>query len=93
MEFEWDELKELKNITKHGISFARSVETFKDPYGRKVRDSEHSESESRFIWVGEDSNKEVLTTRFTVRGKKIRIIGCGAWRKYRKIYYETKNKE
>lgn len=88
MEFEWDETKELKNIAKHGISFARSVETFRDPHGLKIRDSAHSDTEPRFLWVGRDSNGAVLTTRFTLRGKKIRTIGCGEWRKYRSIYYE-----
>lgn len=33
MEFEWDEEKEQKNIAKHGISFARPVQTFRDPRG------------------------------------------------------------
>ena len=93
MEFEWDEAKELRNIAKHGISFARSVETFREPHGLKIRDAAHSNIESRFLWVGKDSKGKILTTRFTMRGKKIRIIGCGAWRKYRKIYYETKNQE
>lgn len=45
MYFEWDEKKDLQNFTKHGISFARSVETFRDPNGVKLQDPSHSTNE------------------------------------------------
>lgn len=93
MEFEWDEDKEQKNLVKHGISFARAVQTFRDPRGVMLVDLTHSEKEERLLWVGKDSDGKILTTRFTVRGKTIRIIGCGRWRKYRKIYENAKEKE
>lgn len=92
MEFEWDETKERENIDKHGFSFLRATEAFRDPYGVKLADSTHSEKENRFFWVGKDSKGLILTIRFTLREQKIRIIGCGSWRKYRKYYEEALKK-
>jgi uncharacterized DUF497 family protein len=52
MEFEWDAVKELLNIKKHGVSFLESVETFLDPNGFQMKDLKHSEAESRSYWIG-----------------------------------------
>jgi len=86
VEFEWDESKEKENLRKHGVSFACAVESFRDPKGIRLIDSAHSSSEQRFYWVGKDSDGRIVTTRFTERGSKIRIIGCGYWRKFRRHY-------
>ena len=91
VEFEWDEAKERQNLRKHGISFVSAIEAFRDPRGIKLIDERHSGSEPRFFWVGRDSSGRVLTTRFTQRGAKIRIIGCGHWRKFARHYYEAEN--
>lgn len=90
MDFEWDELKQLENIRKHGVSFAQAIESFSDPAGIKLVDLEHSDEELRLYWVGKDSTGEILTTRFTQRGSNVRIFGCGKWRKYRRYYNEAK---
>ncbi|MBI1821887.1 MAG: BrnT family toxin [Nitrospirae bacterium] len=89
MEFEWDALKELINIRKHGIPFSDSVESFFDPKGIQLMDRKHSGSEKRFYWVGQTAKGRVLTTWFTRRGDIIRIIGCAEWRKFRRLYDET----
>jgi hypothetical protein len=88
MEFEWDAAKEISNLKKHSVSFSEAVETFHDPNGFQIEDTKHSESEDRFYWVGKASSGNVLTTRFTKRGTKIRIIGSAEWRKLRKLYDE-----
>ena len=41
-----------------------------------------------FYWVGKRSSGRVLTTRFTRRGTKIRIIGSAEWREFRRLYSE-----
>ncbi|MBN1114818.1 MAG: BrnT family toxin [Oligoflexia bacterium] len=93
MEFEWDNRKEKENITKHKVCFSEAVDSFFDPGGFKLMDTEHSNSEERFYWVGKTKDDRVLTTYFTIRGNKIRIIGSAEWRKFRRLYYETtKNK-
>ena len=88
MEFEWDLDKETENIRKHKMSFAEAVECFYDPDGFLLVDEKHSRSENRFYWIGKSSSSRVLTTRFTKRGTKIRIIGSAEWREFKRLYYE-----
>ncbi len=93
MEFEWDDSKEKLNIKKHKVSFAESVGTFFDPSGIQLVDESHSGAEKRYYWIGMSKSDKILTTYFTKRGSKIRIIGCAEWRKFRRLYYEaTENK-
>jgi len=88
MEFEWDASKEGENLRKHGVAFAEAVESFFDPDGLLLVDAKHSSAERRFYWVGKSSSGRVLTTRFTRRGTKIRIIGAAEWREFRRLYSE-----
>jgi uncharacterized DUF497 family protein len=87
MEFEWDEDKNLINISKHGVSFYRAQNAFFDPDRIIHEDITHSGAERRFFCFGFDGDG-VVTIRFTIRANKIRIIGAGYWRKGRKIYEE-----
>ena len=88
MEFEWDYLKEKKNRKKHKISFLEAVETFSDPNGIELDDISHSQSETRQFWIGKTKDGRILTSWFTRREQRIRLIGCANWRKFRR-YYET----
>ena len=88
MEFEWDASKDTENLRKHKISFAEAVESFYDPAGFVVVDGRHSEIEQRFYWIGKSSLGRALTTRFTRRGAKIRIVGSAEWREFRRMYNE-----
>jgi uncharacterized DUF497 family protein len=88
MEFEWDANKEVDNLRRHGVSFAEAVESFFDPRGLLLADEKHSTLEERFYWVGMCASGRVLTTRFTRRGMKIRIIGSAEWREFRRLYSE-----
>ena len=93
MEFEWDDEKYVENLRKHKVSFFESLETFQDPNGFKMIDVKYSTSkEQRFYWIGKSKSERILTTRFTMRDKKIRIIGSAEWRKFRKLYEATKIK-
>jgi uncharacterized DUF497 family protein len=90
--FEWDLAKDLENFRKHGVGFGEAAETFLDPCGFTMRDEKHStEEEPRFFWVGKSQAGRVLTTRYTERGGRIRIIGSAQWRRYRKLYEATQN--
>jgi hypothetical protein len=88
VEFEWDASKEADNLRKHRVSFTEAVESFFDPYGLLLVDEKHSSAEERFYWVGKSASGRVLTTRFTRRGPKIRIIGSAEWREFRRLYNE-----
>jgi uncharacterized protein len=91
MEFEWDASKDADNLRKHRVSFAEAVESFFDPNGLLLVDEKHSRAEDRFCWVGKSSSGRVLTTRFTRRGTRIRIIGSAEWREFRRLDSEKAN--
>ncbi|MBI5782967.1 MAG: BrnT family toxin [Gammaproteobacteria bacterium] len=73
--------------------FREAVESFFVPHGFQLVDAKHSREEQRFYWVGKSEAGRILTTRFTRRGKKIRIIGSAEWRKFRRLYHETTKPE
>ncbi len=92
MYFEWDKLKDAINEVKHGVSFNRAQFAFADPHRVITEDLDHSSpNEQRYFCFGKVGD-EVLTTRFTIREGKIRIIGAGYWRKGKKIYEEKTRK-
>ena len=84
-EFEWDEEKNLLNFKKHGYTFEEALKVFKDPNQLTLYDEKHSWDEARYFCIG-NVNGVILTVRFTVRNKKIRIFGAGRWRKGESIY-------
>ncbi|QTA80276.1 Putative toxin-antitoxin system, toxin component, type II BrnT [Desulfonema limicola] len=88
MKFEWDENKNLENIKKHGISFEISQKAFLDAHRIIAEDIKHSnENEKRYFCFGKIDN-DIITVRFTIRDKNIRIFGSGIWREGRKKYEE-----
>jgi uncharacterized protein len=83
--FEWDPGKDLENQKKHGVSFSSAQNAFLDSKRVILEDVIHSLSEKRFYCVGK-VGEGILTVRFTLREKIIRIIGAGYWRKGKSIY-------
>jgi uncharacterized protein len=83
--FEWDDGKDAINQERHGVAFVDAQEAFFDGNRIIAQDAAHSEDEPRFFCIGE-TRKGILTVRFTVRGRNIRIIGAGSWRKWSKFY-------
>ena len=83
--FEWDSKKDRENQTKHGVPFEAAQYAFADPQRVIAEDHEHSQTEKRYFCFGV-VGEGILTVRFTVRGKTIRIFGAGYWRKGRRIY-------
>lgn len=53
-EFEWDPVKERKNVRKHHVSFRQAAVVFRDPNHLSIYDEEHSEEEDRWITMGFD---------------------------------------
>ena len=86
LDFEWDEDKEAKNIKKHGIDFVSASHIFLDRNRIEYYDTQHSESEDRFITIG--MVEEILTVVYTERKSTIRIISARlATKKEIKRYY------
>ena len=83
--FEWDPEKEKHNVAKHGLSFTEAIDAFLDPRRVIAVDDAHSEEEPRFFCVGM-IEKKIATVRFTMRTRKVRIIGAGYWRKGKAVY-------
>ena len=93
--FEWDELKNLANVYKHGVSFEEAQFAFTDPRRCIILDETHTtELEQRYYCIGKIHAK-ICTVRFTLRKSSIRIIGAGYWRAQKKEYenlnIKTKN--
>jgi uncharacterized DUF497 family protein len=85
--FEWDEAKNQENTIRHDVSFEEAVRAFRDPKRVIIKDVDHSLSEERYHCMG-IIERGIVTVRFTYRGRSIRILGAGYWRKGRKIYEE-----
>ena len=85
MTFEWDATKDETNRLKHGISFERAQDAFFDPKRVIARDTQHSGSEKRYYCMGQ-VDEGIVTVRFTIRRRRIRIIGAGYWRKGKAAY-------
>jgi uncharacterized DUF497 family protein len=83
--FEWDPEKDALNREKHGVSFEEAQRAFADPRRVIETDDGHSAAEDRYFCYG-NVDGEILTVRFTERGKTTRIFGAGIWRKGRRIY-------
>jgi len=83
--FEWDEVKNLLNQSKHGVSFEQARHAFTDPNRLIFADFDHSVDEDRLFCIGWVETG-VMTVRFTYRDKRIRIFGAGYWNKGKRIY-------
>lgn len=75
MRFQYDPAKAAGNLKKHGISFADAEGVFYDPLAIHQLDPD-SESEERFVAVGEGSAGTLLVVVYTLRGEEIRLISA-----------------
>ena len=88
--FIWDKDKAETNKQKHKVSFEVAVHIFNDPYLCEFYDSNHSETEERYSYIGSVMGDLVLFVISTDRNGKIRIISARkATKKERNYYYEN----
>ena len=59
-EFEWDPLKAETNLTKHGVTFERASEVFRDPLALTIPDYEQSVGELRWITLRKDERNQYV---------------------------------
>ena len=80
MKFEWDTNKEKNNVQKHGITFEQASYVFADPFALNKYDSDHSNSEERWILLGKSLTETILVVVHTFREKDdiefVRIISA-----------------
>ena len=87
MEFQWDSIKNQRNIEKHGIDFTDAVRIFERPT-LTVVDNRRDYGEKRIAAMGAIEDV-ILYVVYTVRDNVLRIISARrANRRERKKYFE-----
>lgn len=78
VDFEWDEEKERLNRSKHrGVRFEEAATCFFDDLARSRPDPDHSDSEERFVLIGQSTTRSrLLVVSYTERGQTVRIISA-----------------
>ncbi len=89
LKFEWDEVKNVINQEKHGISFDEASSVFSDVFARLIPDPEHSHNEERFILMGMSMKYRILTVCHCEKDVDgIRIISARKADKFERQQYE-----
>jgi len=90
LSFEWNEVKNLENRRKHGVSFHEAQYAFLNTKRVIAENPGYSRKEQRYFCFGANRDRDgILTARFTYRQGRIRIFGAGYWRKGKQIYEQT----
>jgi len=74
--FQWDTGNSHKNWTKHRVTRREAEEAFLDPHRLIAKDKLHSETEDRYLVIGETRSKRRLFIVFTIRQKTVRVISA-----------------
>jgi uncharacterized protein len=86
--FEWDRLKAVANKRKHGVSFEEAQTVFYDDNAIQFDDTDHSQSEDRFIMLGMSYKLRILVVSYCERrGDVIRIISARKVARHEAQYY------
>ena len=79
--FTWDPIKAVSNWRKHGVSFKLATTVFSDRLALSIRDEEHSETEERWLTLGQAKNGRLVVVIHTYReisanSAEVRIISA-----------------
>ena len=66
-EVEWDPEKADSNLRKHGVSFEEAATVLADPLSITLDDPDHSETELRFLLLGNSVIARLLVVAITER--------------------------
>jgi len=86
--FEWDAGKAAENIRKHGVSFDEALSVFMDVLSLTILDPDHSDSELRWLQLGNSSRGRLLVVSFTESPDCIRIISSRLASRAERYHYE-----
>ena len=92
LSFEWDKNKASKNLKNHDVSSDEASTIFSDTLSLAIYDPLHSESEDRFILIGNSHSNRLLVVVHTERGDKVRIISARQANKQERKKYEENAK-
>ena len=92
--FEWDAVKAASSRRKHGVSFDLAATVFRDPLMISIPDEGHSETEERWITMGQAENRKLLLVVHTyleisANAANVRIISARPATKYEQRQYEA----
>lgn len=90
--FEWDDGNLEKNWALHRVAFWEAEEIFFNEPLVMAPDLKHSESEPRFLALGQADSGRLLFVSFTVRGSLIRAISVRDMTRKEVSRYEPKEK-
>ena len=81
LHFEWDAHKANANSRKHKVSFAEATEVFRDPLALSMIDTEHTDTEERWITMGRVRENRLIVVVHTWQEQdsshaKVRIISA-----------------
>ena len=90
LRFEWDEVKNKRNRSKHGVWFEEAQTVFDDSANRVFLDPEHSDKEDRFLILGVSFAARLLVVIHCYRESDsvIRIISARKATKKEAKFYE-----
>lgn len=85
--FQWDEVKNEKNKSKHGISFEHALDIFNDD--NRLQSASDKNGERRYQTIGK-AYKVVITVVYTIRDFAYRLISARTARKDEREKYLKK---
>lgn len=88
--FEWNHRKAETNRRKHGVTFEEAMTAFGDPLSLNMPDPDHSESEERFIVMGQSDRYRLLVVSYADIGNRTRIISARMATRSERYDYEEK---
>ena len=90
LRFQWDETKNKRNRSKHGVWFEEAQGVFDDLTSRVFLDREHSDEEDRFLILGMSSAARLLVVVHCYRESDsvVRIISARKATKKEVKFYE-----
>jgi uncharacterized DUF497 family protein len=84
----WDPDKAAANLANHGVDFQDAATVFTDPLSATFPSEDHSESEARFITIGESTKGQLLVVAHTEEDDIIRIISARQATRQERRFYE-----
>jgi uncharacterized DUF497 family protein len=86
--FKWDVRKAASNLKKHGIDFREAATVFEDPLSMTFPDPDHSDSEQRFLTIGQTVRGQAIVIAHTEDSDTIRIISARHATRREQSFYE-----
>ena len=91
--FEWDPNKAVANRRKHGVGFEQAATVFRDALAISIYDEDHSETEERWVTLGQAENGQLLVVVHSYHETSpseamVRIISARPATKHEQRQYE-----